>query len=223
MVYEKKTYTVNYKVINDPDTDGPGPDTGITTILPSSITKTSLEDGLNKIYQQGVVAWDVTDSGTHDIEFDTNNSGTLDELIKEYTNFNTMEVTNITYGEYDELNNIAKDTSFDRNIFFVNTGRFLERRVPLGTNPRFGRIIDVHPDRITGLTKFITVIAHELGHSLKLEHVDQIFPSSHITYFGYTQTLPVVIKKSSGNLMISRATGNLRILLKDQWDKINKE
>ena len=220
VVYEKKTYTVNYKVISDPDTDGAEPDTNITTTLPSYITKTSLEDGLNKIYQQGVVSWDVTDSGTQDIMFDTNNSGTLDESRKEYTNFNTMEVTNITRGEYDELNNLGKDTNFDRNVFFVDMRTNSAR---LGINPNFGRLIDVHPDRHINLSLSIPpTVAHELGHSLKLEHVDQIFPSEYISFYGYTATLPVIIARKSGNLMISRINGNLMILLKKQWDKINK-
>ena len=194
-------------------------DTKITTTLPSEISKTTLQDELNKIYQQGAVSWTVTDSGKQEVEFDTNKNSVLEDFDNQYYTNSNGNVTNITRGEYDELNNIAKDTSFDRNVFFVD---MYTNSTRLGINPNFGRLIDVHPDRITGLTKFITVVAHELGHSLKLEHVNQVFPDILASFYGYTPTLPVIIAKKSGNLMISTVNGNLKILLKRQWDKINK-
>ena len=217
VVYEKKNYTVNYKVINDPDTDGAGPDTNITTTLPSSITKTSLEDGLNKIYQQGVVSWNVTDSGTQDIMFDTNNNGKLNDFNKKKFFDSMGNVTNISYGEYDIINNTGEDNSFDRNIFFVEgvqPGR-------LGINPKFGRFIDVHPSSHGNLQKIIITTAHELGHSLKLKHVDKTLDSRLHTLYGYTPIFSVLIDNASDNLMLSYKEGAVR-LLKKQWDKINK-
>jgi hypothetical protein len=154
----------------------------------------NLKEQLNKIYEQTVTEWSITEEDNLEVnldpQFDDGESG----LLTNYTS-DMKKVINA----YTKDHKLADDTYY---LFMVTKPK---SNTKLGYMPRKKQAGFIFIDKLSNETNVIKTIAHELSHgAFRLEH-------SFIEY-------PSLAENSTDNLM---DYGNGTTLCKYQWDNIH--